>query len=410
MRQRGPIFAEATGVLALAMTGALTPAQATDWDASLDMRLVGADAPRSYLDGGLGILRYGDEGDGLQLGRARFAVSQDLGDFLTAKIDASAWGQHARNPLDLTEGYLQLHPYPIGDWRSRLKLGAFYAPLSLENRAAGWESPYTLSSSAMDSWVAQELRTIGAEFKLEWLGTHSGHDFDLGAAVGVYGWNQGAGDSLADAGFSISDWQSSLFGRVGLPNGIMGSNDEYHQFDNRVGTYIGLDAHYLDRITLQGLHYDNHANPAAGDEITGNYAWQTRFDTAGVRAENDAGWTAIVQWLAGATHVAPDEVGLLEWKFVTRYVLLSKRIGAHTLSARYDDFKVNGEQSFAGGDQGGHALTLAYRFEPNGHWRFTLEGVRARDFQINRPIFADEAPFATESSVQLAVRYAVSNH
>jgi hypothetical protein len=389
---------------------ALTRAQATDWDASIDLRLVGADAPRSYPDGGLGVLRFGDEGDGLQLGRARFAVSQELGDFLTAKIDTSAWGQHAKNPVDVTEAYLQLHPYPIGDWRMRLKLGAFYAPISLENRAEGWESPYTLSSSAMNSWVAEELRTIGAEFKLEWLGTHSGHDFDVGAAVGVFGWNEGAGDSLADAGFMITDSQSSLFGRVGLPDGITGENTEYHQYDNRAGTYVGLDVHYLDRITLEGLHYDNHANPAAGDAITGENAWETRFDTAGLRVENDAGWTAIVQWMAGDTSVAPAGVGLLEWTFVTRYVLVSKRIGEHTLTARYDDFKVNIDQSFAAGDQGGHALTLAYRFEPNSHWRFTLEGVRVRDFQTNRPLFADEAPFATETGVQLAMRYAVGNH
>ena len=67
-------------------------AQATDWDASLDMRLVAADAPTSFIDGGLGMLRYGDDRDGAQLGRARLAVSQELGDLLTLKIDASAWG------------------------------------------------------------------------------------------------------------------------------------------------------------------------------------------------------------------------------------------------------------------------------------------------------------------------------
>jgi hypothetical protein len=385
-------------------------AQATDWDASLDMRLVAADAPTSFIDGGLGIVRYGDDRDGVELGRARLAVSQDLGDLLTLKIDASAWGQHDKNPLDVTEAYLQLHPYPFGDWRPRLKLGAFYAPISLENRAAGWESPYTLSSSAMDSWVAQELRTIGAEFKLEWLGTHSGHDFDASAAVGVYGWNEGAGDSLTDSGFTITDWQGSLFGRVGRPNGVTGANDEYHQFDNRAGTYVGLEVHYLDRITVEGLHYDNHANPAVEDEVTGNYAWETRFDTAGVRAENDDGWTAIVQWMAGTTYVAPDEVGLLEWDFVTRYGLISKRLGEHTLSARYDDFKVSAEQTFPLGAQAGHALTLAYRFEPTSHWRFTLEWVRARGFQGNRAALESAAPFATESDVQLAIRYAVSNH
>lgn len=295
MSARRAILAGAT----LAITAAMGGAHATEWDVSLDMRLVAADAPTSYPDGGLGVLRYGDNRNGVQLGRARLALSQELGDFLTFKIDASAWGQHDRNAVDATEAYFQLHPYPFGDWRTRVKLGAFYAPLSLENRAEGWESPYTLSSSAMNSWVAEELRTIGAEFKLEWLGTHSGHDFDAGAAFGVYGWNQGAGAALAASGFTITDWQGSLFGRVGRPGSANGPIDEYHQFDHRAGTYLGLDVHYLDRLTLEGLHYDNHANPSAEDAAIGSYGWQTRFDTVGLRAENDAGWTAIVQWLAG---------------------------------------------------------------------------------------------------------------
>lgn len=399
--------------LALAAVAAAlvhTAARAADWDASLDMRLVAADAPTSYTDGGLGIVRYGDDRDGLQLGRARLAVSQDLGDLVTLKIDASAWGQHDKNPVDLTEAYLQLHPYPFGDWRPRLKLGAFYAPVSLANHAAGWESPYTLSSSAMDSWVAQELRTIGAEFKLEWLGTHSGHDFDAAVAVGVYGWNEGAGNALVDSGFMVTDWQGSLFGRVGRPNGVTAPIAEYHQFDNRAGTYAGLNVRYLHRVTLEGLHYDNHADPAAEDANTGRYAWETRFDTVGLSAENEAGWTAIVQWMAGATYVAPDEVGLLEWDFVTRYALLSKRMREHAVSVRYDDFQVSARQSFPLGAQAGHALTLSYRFEPNRHWRLTLEAVRTRSFEGNRMVFADGTPFATQSNVQLAIRYALSNH
>ena len=406
MIARGAIIAGVTLMFIVAMTRV----HATEWDVSLDMRLVAADAPTSFPDGGLGILRYGNNRDGVQLGRARFALSQELGDLVTLKVDASAWGQHDRNPVDATEAYLQLHPYPFGEWRARVKLGAFYAPLSLENRAEGWESPYTLSSSAMDSWVAQELRTIGTELKLEWLGTHSGHDFDAGAAVGVFGWNEGAGTALPNSGFTITDWQGSLFGRVGRASSPNGAVDEYHQFDKRAGTYLGLDVHYLDRVTLEGLHYDNHANPSSEDVVTGAYGWQTRFDTVGLRAENDSGWTAIVQWMAGQTFVAPEGLGLLGWDFVTRYALVSKRSGGSTFSARYDDFKVYAEQAFPIGNQGGHALTLAYRFEPNPRWRLTLEWVRARGFQENRAIDAGEAPFATQSNVQVAIRYAVSNH
>ena len=61
-------------------------------------------------------------------------------------------------PLDLTEAYLQFRPYPRDGFRLRLKAGAFYAPISLENRASGWDSPYTLSYSAINTWLGKELR------------------------------------------------------------------------------------------------------------------------------------------------------------------------------------------------------------------------------------------------------------
>ena len=50
---------------------------------------------------------------------------------------------------------------PQSAWRSNLKIGAFYPPISLEHRASGWTNPYTISSSALNTWVGEELRTIG---------------------------------------------------------------------------------------------------------------------------------------------------------------------------------------------------------------------------------------------------------
>lgn len=389
------------------VAAAVAPARAADLQLSLDTRLVSSDAPTAYQDGGLGILRFGEDRSGLELGRLRLGLDQELGEILSFKLDASAWGGHARNPVDLTEAYFQLRPYPVHGWRVRARFGAFYAPVSLENRLEGWESPYTLSSSALDSWVAQELRTVGTELRVDWLGTHLGHDFEGGLVGAVYGWNQGAGSALTGSGFTITDWQGSLFGRVGRATGPTGTVNEYQRFDGRVGTYLGFDLHYLDRITLQALRYDNHANPDTEDQATDAYAWQTRFDTVGVRVEEDPGLTAIVQWMAGSTQIAPDDDGPLQWNFVTRFLLLSKRLGHQSLSARYDDFRVAGQQGIPFGNQSGHALTLAYRYEPDEHWRLTLEWVRARDGQTNRPLLSGDVPFATESQLQLAVRYAI---
>src|SRR5262249_34939309 len=154
----------------------------------------------------------GEDQNGLQLGRIRLALNQNLGELWSLHLDASAWGDNEKNPIDLTEAYLQWRPYPFDGLRTRAKVGAFYAPISLENRTSSWDSPYTLSSSAINTWVGEELRTIGVEGQIDWLGTRTGHPFDLSLTGAVYGWNDPAGTELAYTGFGFSDRQSTLFG------------------------------------------------------------------------------------------------------------------------------------------------------------------------------------------------------
>jgi hypothetical protein len=396
----------ATAALLLLASGT---AAGADWQLSVDARLVASDGRRSFLDGGLGTLRFGENRSGLQLGRARLALAQPIGDILSLRLDASAWGDHDRNPLDLTEAYLELRPYPRAGFRARVKAGAFYAPISLENRSAGWESPYTLSSSAIDSWIGEELRTIGVETQIDWLGTRLGHDFDLAVVGAAFGWNEPAGTGLASHGFALDDRQTTLFGRVGLPGAQpVGGAEEFHELDGRVGTYEGVEARYLDRVTIRALRYDNHADPASFDAALGEFAWATHFDSVGARGEG-GGWTLIGQWMQGETYIAPAGVGELEWPFRARYVLLSRRMGRHTLSVRYDEFEVDPEAPAQGGLQHGHATTAAYVYERGPHWRLTLEWLRVRSGQSNRSIFLGETPLATESAVQLAVKYAIAS-
>ncbi len=58
-------------------------------------------------------------------------------------------------------------------------VGAFYAPISLENRTVGWDSLYSISSSAINTWLGEELRTIGLETSLTVLGATAGRNFDV---------------------------------------------------------------------------------------------------------------------------------------------------------------------------------------------------------------------------------------
>jgi len=47
--------------------------------------------------------------------------------------------------------------------RFRFKEGAFFLPTSRENVDALWATPYTITPSALNSWLGEELRPIGVD-------------------------------------------------------------------------------------------------------------------------------------------------------------------------------------------------------------------------------------------------------
>ncbi len=386
---------------------ACSAASAASYDFSIDLRAVDSNGRESFLDGGLGKLRY-DEGDsGLHLGRLRAAVTQPLGEVFSAHAEVSSWGDSDKNLADLTEAFLEYRPYPRAGFRSRVRLGAFYPPMSLENRALGWETPYTISPSAISTWIGEELRTIGLEGQVDWLGTRMGHSFDFQLTGALYGWNDPAGVMMARHGFAFDDRQTTLFGRVGKPGATAVPDRElFHEIDHRPGFYVGAQARYLDRAILNVLHYDNRADPTAYSEKIEDFAWQTSFDAAALRVETAGDWTLLVQWLQGETYIAPNRF-LLEWEFGSRSALLAKTMGRHMLSARYDTFEVETGVWSKPGNEDGHAWTVAYSFDPGNNWRFMLEWLRVRSDVKARPVLLGEPSLATETKVELSVRYAI---
>ena len=393
----------------LTLLGLALGVPAADWDVSLDTRLVYSDAQRSFMDGGLGTTRFDSQDTGVQLGRLRLAFSAPLGELWSAHFDASMWDDKDRSPVGVTEAYLQFRPYPRAGYRLRLKAGAFYPPISLENRAAGWDSPYTLSSSAINTWLGVELRTLGVEAQLDWLGTRTGHLIDLGLTGGAFGWNDGLGVVLASDGFMLHDRQTPVFARTGRPGvpPLFGA-EPFLELDHHVGAYAGIEARYLDRVELRVLRYDNRADPTQMDSVSGAIAWDTRFNSAGVRVESESGWTGIVQWLEGETIIVPPPSVYLVWPFRAQFALVSKRLGRHTFSARYDRFEVDTNLPDGEGYQSGRAWTAAWMFDASAHWRVALEWLRVRSYSENRELIA-RAPWATETQLQLSVRYALGS-
>jgi hypothetical protein len=392
--------------LLLAMISTMARAEG-QFDLSLDLRLIASDSRMSYLYGGLGKLRFDEDHDGLQVGRLRAAWNQQLGELVQLQIDASLWNPGDVNAFDLTEAYLEFRPYPAGAWRSRVKVGAFHAPISLEQRAAGWTNPYLISASAINTWAGEELRTIGAEYTLDWLGMRSGHDFDAGLVAALYAYNDPAGVLVASRGWSLHDRQTSLFGKVGEPGaGPVPGRVLFEEIDDRVGYYFGAHMSYLDRVELRYLHYNNRADPAQFDANIDDFAWLTYFDSIGLRVETAGGWTFISQWLGGETSIL--EGSSAEWLYDSTFVLVSKAIGRHRISARADWFDVDQVETtwYSLSHESGDAWTVGYGYEHDRHWNFAVEALQIRSNVTNRASIG-EPTRATERQLQLQFRYSL---
>jgi hypothetical protein len=396
-------------VLALALALACAvQAGAADWDLALDLRAVDSDGRTSFLDDGLGKLRFDEDHDGIRLGRLRAAWNQPLGEVFAAHVEASSWDGDDKNPIDLTEAYLEYRPYPRAGWRSRLRVGAFYPPLSLENRAAGWETPYGITPSAISAWIGEEIRTIGVEGQVDWLGTRRGGWFDLQLTGALFGWNDPAGTMLADHGFALHDRQTTLFGRVGAVQSdpTKPKKELFHEIDGRPGYYLGAQARYLDRAVLDVLHYDNRGDPKAQSPQLRDMAWKTRFDALALRVETGSEWTVLVQAMSGDTAIDPFEV--LRWDFDSLSAMVAKRWGRHMLATRYDAFEIEFNQHPAwAGSEDGHAWTVAWSFERDDHWRFALQWLRVESHVPARAIELGEPPFAAETELELSARYSL---
>ena len=221
-----------------------------------------------------------------------------------------------------------------------MKLGAFFPSISLENDDLGWASPYTLTPSAINSWVGDELRTIGTEARLHWrtrLGTWS-------LVSALLCCNDETGILMADRGWSMDDRPTGLFERVRLPDatqalfGRPGDSNTgmFDEIDGRPGWYAGLDWQMdgIGKIAL--LRYDNQADAAA--HTSRDTAWATRFWSLGARTQ----WGPLVlisQGMVGETIFLPRPTIVSDTKFQSAFLLASYDLANWRFSARGDVFQ-----------------------------------------------------------------------
>jgi len=390
-------------IFVLVLAAAPASALEFEYDGFTDFRLVAPDGERSWLDGGLGKLRYG-EGDS----NFQFAGAAGQGAVLFTP-EFMAVGVLRADPSQSTfvmpmEAYLRYRPVSTTPWRWSVKAGAFFPPFSLENSEVGWTSYWTLTPSAINSWFGDELRTIGGEGTLEWrLGEGT-----LSLTAAVFGWNDPAGVMIADRGWAMDDRPTALFEDLREPDATLiffhkpspDTTQIFGEFDDRAGWYGGADWSDSSQWKLQLYRYDNEADPAAHENDY--FAWHTAFWDAGL-SKTWGEFTALAQGVAGTTIITPLPHFSSVTNFDSAYGLFGWERGEWRLATRADVFRTHtGGDSFL--SENGYALTAAATWLPKDWLRITAELLYIDSTRDERDV-EGLAPDQAATQAQLSFRF-----
>ncbi|MBI2380352.1 MAG: hypothetical protein HYV16_06335 [Gammaproteobacteria bacterium] len=401
-------------VWGLCLIAASLPASALETEGLVDLRLVRGDAERSWEQRALGKLRVDAEGDGLRLHQALIVGRQGLFDTVGATFVAHGYDDR-EGFADLSEAFLQWKPVPSGPWRNRVKLGAFFPAFSLENSGPGWSAPGMLSTSAINAWLGEEVRTLGAEWTLSRPGRFAGSDQDWDFVLGVFGWNDPAGALLAWRGWSVGERVTGLNERLDLarlpvwrPGGALPRQkpwvEPFTEIDDRLGYYTGLRYAWTDALKLSALHYDNRGEPTVIHD--GQYAWATRYDQVAALWKPAEAWEVSAQALRGDTRMGRSIYRGVYAEYQAAYLLLARDDGQNRVSLRADRYSVDDEDMTPMDDNGedGRAWALAWL----RRWNESLDlGAEYLVVDSERPAraYLGRDAEAREQSLSLSLRW-----
>ena len=395
----------------------------------VDVGISYSDTEPSWLDYGTGKGRYGASGNrrlSPHLSEAQLIADLMFGPSIKVHTSLKHADEQA-NAIDVLEAYVRYKSGPLSKPRWQIKLGSFLPPISLENTAIGWTSPYSLTSSAINSWVGEELRINGAELRTKFRLGENTLEL-LGAAFLA---NDAAGTLLAYRGWAIHDHEVGLFGDLPIPQfqieiqnprGAFAQQanrfEPLHEIDGRVGAYLGGSLTTADYGKFTFLAYDNNADPEAINRTAGQYAWDTSFISIGHKMRFSTHYTSIIQMMYGETLMGPkitrtasnaanQSSRIVDAAFFSAMGLINRQFGNKSLTLRGEYFEIQDDDIIRGvydNTEDGFAITAAGNLRAHARLKLCLE---LQYLNHERPVrrFALEPVEIEEITARLNARF-----
>ena len=372
----------APAACALALLCAPAPAAAADLDLfsadtlelTGDLRLVAVDGERSWVDGGLGKLRSGSDGDlrlRPQLGNVNLIWQPSFTWSLSATVVGSLQGGE-RTEAGLSQAFLTFKPMRGSKVAFSARAGLMWPPVSLEHEGADWHVEHSIAPSAINSWIGEEVRPLALEGTLAAdLGRHR-----LRATAAIMAANDTSATLLTFRGWALHDRTTLAFRRQPLPpldEAIAGYQAQFthplldvrHGFADRPGYYAKLDWQPPVPVRIELFRYDNRADPEAVNQNL-EWGWRTHFNHVGLIGNLGGGASLKLQAIDGRTRMGFVETGGHRWvdnRFRSAFALLTRPFGPFGLAARLEAFGTRNRGSDVDDeyDEKGWATMLAAR-------------------------------------------------
>ena len=352
----------------------------------LDGRLAGADGGPSWLDRGFGKTRFDGDTDGdfqpaLMPMQATLVWQPRFFGGLGATV-SGGWQRDQEEPLDIMEAFLSFRPSPQARTRFHARAGIFWPNISLEHAGAAWSVTESITPSAINSWISEEVKVLGLEATLTTM--LAGHQLSLTGAA--FGFNDTSGTLLSFRGWALHDLNATVFGHFPLPplNAFMTNAQEdrtksFIEIDDRVGFYGNVEWRPPWPFGVNLFYYDNRGDPTVFNQNL-QWGWRTRFWNLGVNADLGPSTRLLAQAMTGDTIMGlPGTTGVfwVETRFRSAYLLVRHDFGQATLTGRFDWFhtRERGRRMDPTESEDGWSIMAASRVRLNDQTNLFVEGL-----------------------------------